>query len=60
MFKYEISGYYYADDKRVHFDKVIEAKDNVSAMAEAIGYCAWDCTCQGKVFKLDTIHYECL
>ena len=60
MYLYNIRGYYFADDERKRFEKELYARDNVSAMAEIIGYFAWYESTEGKTFKLEVIHYECL
>lgn len=60
LYEYEISGYYFANDERRHFEKHVTAKENVAAMAEVIGFLAWATSLDGKTFKLEHIHYECL
>lgn len=60
MFKYEISGYYFEDNERKHFQEVVEASDNITAMKIVLGEIMWK---SGKYFnnkpvKLDVIHYE--
>lgn len=60
IYRYEISLTYFANDEKKHFSKIVEARDNVAAMAETIGYVAWHESTNGRSFTLDTIHYECL
>ncbi len=65
MYKYIISGYYLVTDDyghcdRKNFEEEIEANDNVDAMRMVIGEFAWQESLNGNMFKLDTIHYECL
>ena len=65
MYRYRISGYYLVTDDhgkcdRKHFDEEIEAQDNVDAMRMVIGEFAWTESLNGNMFRLDTIHYECL
>lgn len=61
MYKYEISGYYFAnDDERTHFCHQVEARDNVEAMEIVVGKIALSESRAGNTFKLDVIHYECL
>lgn len=57
MYKYEISGYYFEDNERKHFDFEIEASDNVIAMQIALGKIMLNTE---NAVKLDVIHYECL
>lgn len=58
LFKYQISGYYFADDERKHFEDYIMATDEVEAMQIAIGIHSWKTSLDGKAFRLDVIHYE--
>ena len=65
MYKYRISGYYIVTDdhghcERKHFDEEVEAKDNVDAMRMIIGEFAWQESLRDNMFRLDTVHYECL
>lgn len=60
MYLYEISGYYFADGERKHFEKELYAQDNMEAMAIVIGQLAWKESLEGRTFKLEHIHYECL
>lgn len=60
MYKYHISGYYFAGEERKHFDDTIIASDNTEAMQIAIGTHAWHESLEGNAFKLDVIHYDCL
>lgn len=59
MYKYNISGYYFANEERKHFEKIVEAEDNFKAMQQVIGELAWHESLEDKTFKLDVIHYEC-
>ena len=63
MYKYEISGYYFAndnEDERTHFYHIVEARDNFEAMEMVVGKIAFSESRAGNSFKLDVIHYECL
>ena len=60
FYKYEISGYYFNGEGRIHFEEVVEATDNIEAMKIVIGGIAWKESLNGNSFLLDTIHYECL
>ena len=62
MYRYEISGYYFEGDERKHFNKEVEAHNNIVAMQMVLGQIMWE---SGEYFnnkpvKLDTIHYEVL
>lgn len=60
MYKYEISGFYWAYDNgitRRYFNEVIEAPDNITAMQIVLGRIML--TIKSPI-KLDKIHYECL
>lgn len=59
LYEYNISGYYFANDERKHFEKELWARDNIEAMKIVIGELAWQESLLGNTFKLDTIHYEC-
>lgn len=59
MYEYEISGYFFADDERIHFQKIVKADDNIQAMRNVIGEFALKVSLEGKTFRLDVIHYEC-
>lgn len=59
MWKYTISGYYFADDERKYFYEELFATDNSVAMEQVIGKYAWAESLEGKTFKLDVIHYDC-
>lgn len=59
MYKYQISGYYFAGKERKHFSEIIVATDNIEAMQIAIGKYAWQESLEGNTFKLDVIHYDC-
>lgn len=59
MYKYQISGYYFAGEERKHFEDTIIASDNIEAMQIAIGKYAWQESLEGNTFKLDVIHYDC-
>lgn len=58
-YSYTISGYYFADNERIHFEESLEAEDNYQAMQLVIGELAWHTSIEHKTFKLDVIHYEC-
>lgn len=60
MFKYEISGYYFEDNERKHFQEVVEASDNITAMKIVLGEIMWKSNkyFNNKSVKLDVIHYE--
>lgn len=61
IYKYEISGYYFAnEDERTHFYHIIDARDEVEAMEMVVGKIALSESRAGNTFKLDVIHYECL
>ena len=61
IYKYEISGYYFANgDERTHFCHIVEARDNVEAMEMVVGKIAMSESRAGNTFELDVIHYECL
>ena len=60
MYKYQISGYYFAGEERKYFNEVIMAADNIEAMQIAIGTHAWNESLEDNTFKLDVIHYDCL
>ena len=57
---YEISGYYFADAERKHFQDEVLAESNTQAMQLVIGNYAWQESIEGHTFKLDCIHYVCL
>lgn len=59
MYKYKISGYYFAGEERKYFNEVVMATDNIEAMQIAIGIYAWNESLEGNTFKLDVIHYDC-
>ena len=59
LWQYRISGYYFANEERKHFDEVIFAEDNHKAMEQVIGKYAWQESLEDKTFKLDVIHYDC-
>ena len=59
MYEYNISGYYFSNDERKHFEKIVKAEDDVEAMKKVIGELAWHESLDGNTFKLDVIHYEC-
>ena len=60
MYSYRISGTYYSDDELKHFDEIIRAQSNITAMQIAIGAYAWEESLDGHSFRLDTIHYDVL
>lgn len=62
MYRYEISGYYFEGDERKHFQKEVEATDNIVAMKIVLGEIMWE---SGEYFnnkpvQLEFIHYECM
>lgn len=59
MYGYIISGYYFANDERKHFEKIVKAEDDIEAMKKVIGELAWHESLEGNTFKLDFIHYDC-
>lgn len=59
VYLYSISGYYYAEGKRKHFDKEVYATDNTEAMKNVLGELVWKESLNGNEFYLDVIHYEC-
>lgn len=60
MYKYQVSGYYFAGQERKYFNEIITASDNTEAMQIVIGKHAWHESLEGNTFKLDVIHYDCL
>jgi hypothetical protein len=59
-YKYEITLEYFADNESRYFRGEVEADDNVQAMEIIIGRIAWQTSNEGKTFKFNFIHYDCL
>lgn len=59
LYKYQISGYYFADDEGKRFEEYVYAQNSIEAMKIVIGDIAWNESLEGRTFKLDFIHYEC-
>lgn len=58
MYKYRISGDYYADDKLIYFEDVVSAPENYTAMQMVVGKYAWQESLQHHTFKLRYLHYD--
>lgn len=60
LFKFNVSGYYFAGNERKYFNNDVFATDEFTASEMVIGKYAWYESINGNSLKIDCMHYEAI